>query len=69
MNNLRVKFYLGKNEDCSPGGSISDSSERLLHSGSGGKSTYKVLVKWEFGAMKHSFYKSLFVSHEDLISP
>ena len=27
---LRVKFYLGQNEDCSPGGSISDSAERLL---------------------------------------
>ena len=32
MHNLRVgvKFHLGQNEDCSPGGSISDSSERLL---------------------------------------
>ena len=27
---LQVKFYLGQNEDCSPGGSISDSAERLL---------------------------------------
>ena len=26
----RVKFYLGQNEDCSPGDSISESSERLL---------------------------------------
>ena len=37
MHNLRVvrvKFSLGQNEDCSPGGSISDSSERLLQSGS-----------------------------------
>ena len=40
-----VKFYLGQNEDWSPGGSISHSSERLLQSGSGGKSKYKVLVK------------------------
>ena len=54
---LRVKFYLGQNEDCSPGGSISDSSERLLQSGSGGKSVHKVLVKGEFSALKHSFYK------------
>ena len=54
---LCVKFYLGQNEDCSPGGSISDSSERLLQSGGGGKSIYKVLVKGEFSAMKHSFYK------------
>ena len=51
------EFYLGQNEDCSPGGSISDSSERLLQSGSGGKSIYKVLVKGEFNTMKHTFYK------------
>ena len=67
---LWVKFYLGQNEDCSPGGSISDSSERLLQSGSRGKSIYKVLVKGEFNTMKHSFYKRFFfVSHEDLMSP
>ena len=38
MYKLRVKFYLGQNEDCSLGGSISDSSEKLLLSGSGGSS-------------------------------
>ena len=54
---LCVKFYWGQNEDCSPGGSILDSSERLPQSCSGGKSIYKVLVKREFNAMKHSFYK------------
>ena len=32
---LRVKFYLGQSEDCSPRCSISDSSERLLQSGIG----------------------------------
>ena len=63
------KFYLGQNEDYSPGGSSSDSSERLLQSGSGGKSIYKVLVKGECNTMKHSFCKILFVIHEDLISP
>ena len=57
---LWVKFYLGQNEDCSPGGSISDSSERLLQIGSGGKIIYKVLVKGEFSTMKHSFYKKAF---------
>ena len=63
MYNLRVVSYVlfGLNEDCSPGGSISNSSERLLQSGSGGKSIYKVLVKGDFNAMKHSF--------EDLMSP
>ena len=69
MNNLRVKFYLGQNEDCSPGGSISDSSERLLQTGSGGRSIDKVLVKGEFRTVKHSFFKKIFVSHEDLMSP
>ena len=66
---LWVKFYWGQNEDCSPGGSISDSSERLLQSGSGGKSIYNVLVKGEFNIMKHSIYKRFFVSHEGLMSP
>ena len=54
---LWVKFYLGQNEGHSLGGSISDSSERVLQSGNGGKSIYKVLVKGEYNAMKHSFYK------------
>ena len=60
---------MGKNEDCSLRGSISDSSERLLQSSSGGKSIYKVLVKEEFNTMKPSIYKRFFVSHEDLMSP
>ena len=66
---LRVKFYWGQNEDCSPWGSISDSSERLLQSSSGRKSIIKVLVKGEFNTMKRSFYEKFFVSHEDLMSP
>ena len=44
-------------------------AERLLQSGSGGKSICKVLVKAEFNTMKHSFYKRFFVSHEDPMSP
>ena len=44
-------------------------AEKLLQSGSGEKSIYKVLVKGEFNTMKHSFYKRFFVSHEDLITP
>ena len=52
-----------------PGDSISDSSESLLQSGSGGKSIYKVLVTGEFNIMKHSIYKRFFVSHEGLMSP
>ena len=45
------KFYLGQKEDCSLGGSLSDGPERLLQSGSGGKSIYKVLVKGKFNTM------------------
>ena len=52
-----------------PGGSLSESSERLLLSSSGGKSIYKVSVKGEFNTMKYSFYKRFLVSHEDLMSP
>ena len=48
---------MGHNEDSSPGGSISDRSERLLQSSSVGKSIYTVLVKGEFSTMKHSIYK------------
>ena len=35
-----------------------------------GESQYiRFLVKEEFNTMRHSFYKRLFVSHEDLMSP
>ena len=63
-----VKFYLGQNEDCSPGGSVSDSCERRLQSSSGGRSLYKVLVKGEFNIMKHSVYKRFFVVSKNLMS-
>ena len=66
--NLRVEFYLGQNEDCGSGGSISDSSERLLQRRSWGRSIYKVMVKGECNTIKYSFYK-MFFSHEDLLSP
>ena len=65
---LQVKFYLWGNADCSPGGSISDSSENLLQSSSGGKSIYKVSLKGRLNTMKYSFYKRFFVNHEDLMS-
>ena len=48
---------MGQNEDFGPRGNISDSSERLLQNGSRSRSIYKVLVKGEFNAVKHSFYK------------
>ena len=70
MHNLRVgvKFYLGRNEDCSPEDSVSDSSEKLLQRSSEGRSIYKVLVNGEFNTIKHSFYR-FFVSPENLMSP
>ena len=69
LESCELSFIWGQNEDCSPGGSISDSSERLLQNSSGGKTICKVLVKAEFNTMKHSFYKRFFASHEDLMSP
>ena len=59
-----------QNEDCSPGDSTSESFERMLHRGSGGRSIYKILVKGEFSAIKHSFYKRFSASQEEeLTSP
>ena len=53
MHRVRVKFYLGQNENCSLGDcSTSDSSEELFQRGSGGRSTCKLLVKGEFSAIK-----------------
>ena len=66
--NLRVEFYLGQNEDCGSGGSISDSSERLLQSSSGEKSIYKILLKGEFKAIKCSRYKRFSARHEEVMS-
>ena len=42
MSELQVKFYLGQNEDCILGDSTSESSERLLQRGNGGKSLSRV---------------------------
>ena len=63
LESCELSFIWGQNEDC-----ISERSERLLPSGSGRRSIYKVLVKREFNIMKHSFYKKVFVSHKNLIS-
>ena len=66
LESCEFRFIWGK---MSLGGSISENSERLLQSGSGRKSIYKVLVKEEFTTMKHSFYPRCFVSYEGLMSP
>ena len=46
MWELRVKFYLGQNEDCSLQDSTSDGSERLHQNGKGGRKVniYVILV-------------------------
>ena len=51
------------------GDSTSDSSERLLQRGSGGRSIYKILVKGEFNAVKCLLYISFPANHEELMSP
>ena len=63
---MQVKFYLGQNEDCSPGDSTAGSSERLLQRGTrkchlgegrgGGFSTIKPLL-----------YKRFSSSHKELV--
>ena len=69
MHDVRIKFYLGQNEDCSPGDSTSESSERLLQRGSGGRSIYRILVNGEVNAIKQLFCKRFSAGHEELMSP
>ena len=61
---LQVKFYWGQ----SSGDSTSESSERLLQRGNGGRSVYKVLVKEEFHTIKRLLYRRLSASREELMS-
>ena len=70
MYNLRVESFIwGKMQTAAREAASQIALKRLLQSGSGGKSIYKVLVMGEFSIMKHSFYKRFFVGHEDLIPP
>ena len=45
MWELLLKFYLGQNEDYSPGNNTPESSERLLQGGKGKVSIYVILMK------------------------
>ena len=61
---LRVKFYLRQNENCSPGDSISDSSEKVLQ-----RSRVKGQCICDFGeggihTIEHIFFQKLSASHE-----
>ena len=53
---LRVQLYLGQNEDCNPGDSTLDSSEKLLRRGRGKVSIYVIFMKEEY--MQSSTYFS-----------
>ena len=48
LESCELSFIGGKMRTAALGGSVSGGSERVLQSGSGGKSIYEVLVKGEF---------------------
>ena len=52
---LSVKFYLGQNEDYSPGGSISESSEIPLQRGRGKGRIDAIWGRGEVHAARHVF--------------
>ena len=53
---LRVKFYLGQNEDCSLGDSIPDSSEKLLQRDRGEDQYIRDFGEGGLRAIKHIFF-------------
>ena len=66
---MKVKLYWGQYENYSSGDSISDSSEKLLQRGRGGRSVlYMILVKGVH-AVKHTFWQRLVASHEEQMPP
>ena len=69
MFSRESSFIWGQNEDCSLGESTSDSSERLLPRGSGGRSIHKIVVKGEFNALMSLLHKRFSANHEELMSP
>ena len=56
LESCELSFILGKMRTAAQEGA-SQIALKLLQSSSGGKSIYKVLVKGNFKAMNHSFYK------------
>ena len=76
MWELWVKFYLGQNEDCSLGDSTSDSSEKLLQTGSGKGQYICDFGEGGIHATKHVFFQKfsaslmkLSASHKEQSSP
>ena len=62
---LWVKVYLRQNEDCSPGDSPSDSSEKVLHRGGGEVSIYVILMGRWVHTVKHTFWPKVSASHRE----
>ena len=72
MHNLKVENFILFSKlvrDLNLGYRLVDSSERLFQRGSGGRSVYKALVKGSVIPLGTFFYRSLSVSHKDLMSP
>ena len=73
---LRIKFYLGQNEDCSPEYCTSDSSEKLLPREGGGGQCIHDLGEGGVHTVKHMFFQKASASlvkrsasHEERLSP
>ena len=62
LKTCQVKFYLRQTEDYSLRDSTSDSSERLLQRGGGGRSIYKILVKGNSVQLSTHFTKGFLLS-------
>ena len=65
LREVQVKFYLGQNEDCSPGDSITDSSEKLLQRGRGEGQHLCDFGEGGVLAIKHIFLQKVSASHEE----
>ena len=66
---LWVKFYLGQNEDCSPGDGIPDSSGKLLRGGGEKVRIYVILVKGVYMQLSIYFLQKVSPSYEEQSSP
>ena len=54
-----------QNEDCSPGESPSDSSEKLLHKGQGEVSIYAIFMGRSVHIVMSTFRRKVSASHEE----
>ena len=68
MHNVRLESFIWDKmktaaQETAPQIALSDWSKELVEEGN------KILVKGEFNAIKHSFYKRFSASHKELMSP